>query len=62
MDYLWIIFGIWAVVAILFFGLIRVEAAKQGAQFNILQVLVAVFWFLWGPWYLYILAKEWWNK
>lgn len=62
MDYFLYGLTIWAIVAIIFFALIRYEAQKQEADFNILQLLVAMFWFLWGPWYAWTLLKEWWAK
>lgn len=58
MTTLAIILAVWLIPALIFYLLIRREGAKQSAQPNAFQVLVAVFWPIWLIWYAVILVKE----
>jgi len=57
---------LWAVILLVLYvigvvGLfvaIRNEAPRQGVSLSKKHYLVALFWPLWGIWYLFVLAKE----
>ena len=62
MEILYTIAAVWVIGAIIFFAFIRVEANKRDVEFNILQLIVAIFWWLWAIWYGCVLVGDWWRN
>lgn len=66
MTAFYIILAIYLLVALGFFFAIHTENLKNEYQFNVLQLIVVIFWPLWGLWYLWVIGSEafinWKNK
>lgn len=58
MIYLYSATGLWLFIGLFFFIAIRIEAVKNSHEFNVLQLIVAVFWPIWILWYGYTLITD----
>lgn len=53
---------VWLIGTIVFYILIRIEAGKQNTEWKPIQLGVATIWWIWLPWYGWLLASEWWQN